>query len=85
MSKKRKTSAYQTALNNYELTKKEKRQKKLEKQKQIEERKDALSQYKKKRTNTFKKLSKLTSKGQPVMGARMQILLERIEKQVKNS
>jgi len=43
--------------------------------------KEALEAYKKKKMEKFKVLSKKTRRGQPVMAGRMQLLLEKIQKQ----
>jgi hypothetical protein len=51
---------------------------KAERQRQ---RQNALDNYKKKKTERFKMLSKKTRKGQPVMAGRMQLLLEKIQAQ----
>ncbi|XP_011867211.1 PREDICTED: thyroid transcription factor 1-associated protein 26 homolog [Vollenhovia emeryi] len=46
------------------------------------EREEALRNYKEKRMRNFKLLSKKTSKGQPVMKGRVEMLLERIQRNV---
>lgn len=60
------------------------KQDKIEKQKEIEkakeERMQKLQEYKKKKQERFKKLSKKTKKGQPVMTGRLELLLEKIQK-----
>lgn len=48
-----------------------------------QERAEALAQYKLKKTEKFKKLSKRTRTGQPLMKDRMQMLLENIQQIVK--
>lgn len=67
--------------------KREYQRKKEEKKKVIEdnirvktEREEALKQYKEKKLRTFKALSRRTKKGQPVMKDRIEILLEKIQK-----
>ena len=49
------------------------------------ERDEALSQYKKRKNDNFKKLCKRTSKGQPVMSNQIEYLLQKIEKQVNQT
>jgi len=44
----------------------------------------ALDDYNNKKKSNFKHLSKKTKKGQPHMGSQMQVLLAKIEKQMKN-
>lgn len=46
--------------------------------------KEALNKYKQKKTEKYKKLSKKTKKGQPVMKYRLEMLLEKIEKNYKS-
>ena len=46
---------------------------------QHEERVEALKEYKRKKEEKFKVLSRKTKRGQPVMGARMEMLLEKIQ------
>lgn len=46
------------------------------------EREEALKKYKDKRMQTYKRLSKKTRKGQPVMKDRLEMLLEKIQRQV---
>ncbi|XP_078052089.1 uncharacterized protein LOC144478216 [Augochlora pura] len=67
------------------LRKKDEKRKKIEEIKRIKaERDEALNKYKQKRTQTYKKLSKKTKKGQPVMKDRLEILLDKIQHQVSN-
>ncbi|XP_003703355.2 uncharacterized protein LOC100878855 [Megachile rotundata] len=77
--------------NSFYKAKQEFLRKKDEKRKQKEEalrikleREEALKTYKEKKIRTYKKLSKHTKRGQPVMKDRMEILLEKIQQQVSN-
>lgn len=72
------------AYEEYQRLKEEKKRKKEEIQQKREERDKALKEYKKEKTRKYKKLNKKTSKGQPVMKYRMQMLLEQIQKSVSN-
>jgi hypothetical protein len=44
-----------------------------------EEQQEALSEYKRKKMQVYKQLSKKTRKGQPVMRGRLELLLEKIQ------
>ena len=57
----------------------EKMEKAAEKKRQHEERVEALKNYKIKKEEKFKVLSRKTKRGQPVMAARMEMLLEKIQ------
>ena len=57
----------------------EKMEKAAERKRQFEERKQALIDYKKRKLEKIKILSKKTKKGQPNMGARMEMLLHKIK------
>lgn len=46
------------------------------------EREEALKSYKEKKMQMYKKLSKKTKKGQPVMKDRLEMLLDKIQQQV---
>lgn len=46
------------------------------------EREEALRKYKQKRLQTYKQLSRKTTKGQPVMNVRLEMLLEKIQQQM---
>ena len=48
--------------------------------KQKQEKEEALKKYREKKTEHFKKLSQKTKKGQPLMKGRLEILLEKIQK-----
>ncbi|XP_016921801.1 thyroid transcription factor 1-associated protein 26 homolog isoform X1 [Apis cerana] len=76
-------------LNAFHKAKQEFLRKQNEKRKQKEEalrvkteREEALKNYKERRMQTYKKLSKKTKKGQPVMKDRLEMLLEKIQQQV---
>lgn len=77
---KNKRKPHLNAYEEYKKLKEEKRQRKDEIQKKREERDKALKEYKKEKTRKFKKLNQKTSRGQPVMKYRMQMLLEQIQK-----
>ena len=57
----------------------EKKQKEEERKQKFMERKEALQQYKSKKSERYKVLSKKTSKGQPLMSGRIEMLLEKIK------
>jgi len=57
----------------------ERMEKAAEKKRQHEERVEALKIYKQKKEEKFKVLSRKTKRGQPVMAARMEMLLEKIQ------
>merc|ERR1711890_72514 len=50
-------------------------------QRKNKERDEAMKKYKERKTEKFKKISAKTKRGQPVMAGRMELLLERIQKQ----
>lgn len=77
--KRMKLTAYQRAQMTYEANEAEKRKRKEEEDRQAKERKTALKKYKKKKFERLHKLSKKTSKGQPVMRGRIEVLLEKIQ------
>ncbi|KAL0272836.1 UNVERIFIED_CONTAM: hypothetical protein PYX00_005660 [Menopon gallinae] len=63
----------------------EAKQKKREEMERVKsEREQAIKAYKEKKAAKFRKLSQKTSKGQPVMRGRMELLLEKIEKNYAN-
>ncbi|XP_053975571.1 thyroid transcription factor 1-associated protein 26 homolog [Hylaeus volcanicus] len=80
----RKVSAFHKAKKEYLRKKDDKRKKKEEIVRVKTEQKEALKKYKEKKMQTFKKLSKKTKKGQPVMKDRLELLLEKIQQQVSN-
>ncbi|XP_033326937.1 uncharacterized protein LOC117220774 [Megalopta genalis] len=80
----KKVSAFYKAKQEY-LRKKDEKRKRIEEIVRTKaERQEALNKYKQKRTQTYKKLSKKTKKGQPVMKDRLEMLLEKIQNQVSN-
>lgn len=56
-------------------------QEKLQKKKEIEQ---AMGEYRKKKAEKYKKLSKKTKHGQPVMRDRIQLLFEEIKQKISN-
>merc|ERR1711953_1036294 len=79
-SQKKKKSYSQTK-QEFERRKKqaENRQKEEDRKQKFIERKEALEQYKAKKSEKFKVLSRKTSKGQPLMSGRIEMLLEKIK------
>lgn len=57
----------------------EKKQKEEERKQKFLERKEAMEQYKAKKNERYKVLSKKTKKGQPLMSGRIEMLLEKIK------
>lgn len=57
----------------------EKKQKADERRKKYEEKQEAIQKYKSKKAERFKVLSKKTSKGQPLMSGRIEMLLDKIK------
>lgn len=63
------------------LRKQEEKKKRIEEATRVKtEREEALKKYKQKKLHAFKTLSRKTKKGQPVMKGRMEMLLEKIER-----
>ena len=58
----------------------EKKQKADEKKAKFLSRQKAIEEYKRKKAEKFKEISKKTRKGQPVMAGRMKLLLDKIQK-----
>ncbi|KAK4314737.1 hypothetical protein Pmani_013990 [Petrolisthes manimaculis] len=80
---KKKKGSMQRARASYHLQiekKKEKEEHYQNKKREIEE---ANKIYKEKRLQRFKKLSKKTNKGQPVMSGRIELMLEQLESEMK--
>lgn len=79
--KKDKKPSFKVTKLEFERRKKkaEKMEKAAEKKRQHEERVEALKTYKTKKEEKFKVLSRKTKRGQPVMAARMEMLLEKIQ------
>nr|XP_018903440.1 PREDICTED: rRNA-processing protein FYV7 isoform X1 [Bemisia tabaci] len=82
--KEERLSAYQLAQKEYEKVKEEQKKQREAAIKRKQEMKEALNKYKQKKTEKYKKLSKKTKKGQPVMKYRLEMLLEKIEKNYKS-
>ncbi|OAD56005.1 Thyroid transcription factor 1-associated protein 26 like protein [Eufriesea mexicana] len=77
-----KKSAFYKAKQEYLRKKDEKCKQKEETLRVKAEREEALKKYKEKKMQTYKKLSKKTKTGQPVMKDRLEMLLEKIQQQV---
>ncbi|XP_076766966.1 uncharacterized protein LOC143433512 [Xylocopa sonorina] len=78
----KKTSAFHKAKQEF-LNKKDEKKRQMEQVSRMKaKREEAVEKYKKERMQAYKKLSKKTKKGQPVMKDRIEILLEKIERQV---
>lgn len=75
-----KKKPFLSAREKQEKIKQEKIEKQQQVQKAIEEKKQKLDAYRKKKQEKFKKLSRKTKKGQPVMTGRLELLLEKIQK-----
>ncbi|XP_028166549.1 thyroid transcription factor 1-associated protein 26 homolog [Ostrinia furnacalis] len=75
-----KKDPFQRAKEQFNKVKEEKAQKQQDIEKAKEEKKQKLHEYKKKKQERFKKLSRKTKKGQPVMTGRLELLLEKIQK-----
>ncbi|XP_030024130.2 thyroid transcription factor 1-associated protein 26 homolog [Manduca sexta] len=78
-----KKDPYHKAKEHYNKVKEEKLLKKENIEKAKEERNQKLQEYKKKKQQRFKKLSKKNKKGQPMMTGRLEMLLEKIQKNGK--
>ncbi|XP_046833887.1 thyroid transcription factor 1-associated protein 26 homolog [Vespa crabro] len=68
----------------YERKKEDKKRKKEERLRIIAEREEALRKYKEKKMQAYKKLSKKTKKGQPVIKERIELLLQKIQQDKGN-
>ncbi|KAK2581097.1 hypothetical protein KPH14_007921 [Odynerus spinipes] len=79
---KKKPSFFDITRKEYERKKEEKKRKKEEILRVKTEREEALRKYKEKKIKTYKKLSKKTKKGQPVMKDRIELLLEKIQQDI---
>ncbi|XP_061724350.1 uncharacterized protein LOC133530455 [Cydia pomonella] len=69
-----------SARERHEKMKQDKLERQQQMQKAIEEKNQKMQEYKKKKQEKFKKLSKKTKKGQPMMTGRLELLLEKIQK-----
>ncbi|XP_060825154.1 thyroid transcription factor 1-associated protein 26 homolog [Bombus pascuorum] len=78
----RRLSAFHKAKQEFLDKKNEKRERVEEASRVKAEREEALKRYKEKKMQTYKQLSRKTKKGQPVMKARLEMLLEKIEQQM---
>jgi hypothetical protein len=74
-------TAYQRAEEEYKHKQEEKAAKLEEAQRRREEKSRAITRYRANKAEVFKKLSKKTKKGQPVMRGRMEILLQKLQQQ----
>jgi hypothetical protein len=77
-------SEFQRAKMEYERIQQLKREEQLERERQKKERQEAILKSKQIRLERIKKLTQKTKKGQPVMKGRIEILLEKIQKQASN-
>ncbi|KAJ9583852.1 hypothetical protein L9F63_021804, partial [Diploptera punctata] len=77
-------SAYKAAQLEYERKEAEKTARIEAARKVKEERKEALANYHNKKAEVFKILSRKTKKGQTVMKGRMELLLEKLQKNLKS-
>lgn len=73
---------FQRAKLEYERVKELKEQEKQERAEKRKEREEAIKKSKQQRIERIKKLTQKTKKGQPVMKGRIEILLEKIQKQM---
>ena len=80
-SSQKKKKSYSQTKQEFERRKKqaENRQKEEDRKQKFIKRKEALEQYKAKKSEKFKVLSRKTSKGQPLMSGRIEMLLEKIK------
>ncbi|KDR14970.1 thyroid transcription factor 1-associated protein 26-like [Zootermopsis nevadensis] len=77
-------TAYQKAEEDYKCKQEEKIAKLKEDQKKRQERSQAIARYQNNKAEVFKKLSKKTKKGQPVMKGRIEILLEKLQQDLQS-
>jgi len=77
-------SEFQRAKLEYERIQGLKEEARLEREQKIKEREIAIMKSKQMRLERIKKLTQKTKKGQPVMKGRIEILLQKIQKQVAN-
>ena len=73
--------SYRQAKEDFERRKKvaEKKQKAEDRRQRFAQKQEALQKYKSKKAERFKVLSKKTSKGQPLMSGRIEMLLDKIK------
>jgi hypothetical protein len=77
-------TSYQKAEEEYKRKQEEKIAKLKEAQKKREERTQAIARYQTSKAEVFKKLSKKTKKGQPVMKGRIEILLHKLQRDLQS-
>ena len=80
-SSPKKRKSYAQTKQEFERRKKqaENRQKEEDRKQKFIKRKEAMEQYKAKKNERFKVLSRKTTKGQPLMSGRIEMLLEKIK------
>ncbi|XP_063975297.1 thyroid transcription factor 1-associated protein 26 homolog [Diachasmimorpha longicaudata] len=76
---KKKRNAFHSAKLEFQRKQDAKKQQNAQRARVKAEREEALQKYKQKRMDNYKKLSKKTKKGQPVMKDRLEMLLEKIQ------
>jgi hypothetical protein len=77
-------TAYQKAEEEYKRQQEEKAAKLQEAQRRREEKSQAITRYRAKKSEVYKKLSKKTKKGQPVMKGRMEMLLHKLQQELRS-
>ncbi|KAK6047290.1 hypothetical protein COOONC_15207 [Cooperia oncophora] len=81
--KREKISAYEQAKKVYERIQQQKAQEKVARQLEREKRQAALDKYNRSKKQMNKALRKCNKKGQPNLGAQMEVLLKKIEKNME--
>ncbi|KAK6018085.1 hypothetical protein OSTOST_16375 [Ostertagia ostertagi] len=81
--KREKISAYEQAKKVYERIQQQKAQEKVARQLEREKRQAALEKYVRSKKEMNKALRKCNKKGQPNLGAQMEVLLKKIERNVQ--
>ncbi|KAG5873672.1 hypothetical protein JTB14_013338 [Gonioctena quinquepunctata] len=79
----KKPKPFQRAQQEFQRLKEEKQKKREEFLNKKAEKEEALKKYRKEKAAKFKKLSRRTKKGQPIMKDRMEMLLEKIQNSMK--
>ncbi|CAB3359769.1 Hypothetical predicted protein [Cloeon dipterum] len=82
-TQQKKMSATQKANLEFERIKQQKLDRKADLERKKAEKEQKLKEYREKKAERFKRLSKKTKKGQPVMKDRLEMLLEKIQKQCR--
>jgi hypothetical protein len=77
-------TAYQKAEEEYKRKQEERITNLKEAQKKREESSQAIARYRTSKAEVFKKLSKKTKKGQPVMKGRIEILLDKLQRDLQS-